>query len=135
MAAEVTIEMELKITGLGTSDTVVKVKSAVDGTTIEEKLGPHYAIIGNSALNLDLGYIEETDLLGVLIIAKAGNIGILVDDDGTGTPSATAGNMVINTGEPVFIPLPGGLTNGQYIRLLGSTSTTAIEYHLFGKHT
>ena len=135
MAVEVSIEMELKITGLGTSDTVVKVKSAVDGTTTEEKLGPHYAIIGNSATNLDLGYIEETDLLGALIIAKVGNVGILIDDDGTGTPSATVGNMVINTGEPVFIPLPGGLTDTKYIRLLGSSSTAAIEYILFAKHT
>ena len=135
MAVEVRIEMELKITGLGTSDSVVKIKADVDGTTVEEKLFDHYAIIGSSAVNLDLGYVEETDLLGVLIIAKVGNIGILVDDDGTGTPSATAGNMVINTGEPVFIPLPGGLTNSKYIRLLGSTSTAAIEFHLFAKHT
>lgn len=134
MAAEASIEMELKITGLGTGDTVVKKKATLD-TAPEAKSGPHTVIIGNSADNLELGHIVETDLLGVLIIAISDDIGILVDDDGTGTPSVTAGNIVVEEGEPVWIPLPGGLTDGNYIRLLGSAATAAIEYFLVAKHT
>jgi len=134
MAAEVSIEMELKITGLGTGDTVAKKKVTLDSTP-EAKSGPHAVIIGNSADNLELGHIVDTDLLGVLIIAISGDVGILVNDDGSGTPSVTAGNIIVEEGEPVWIPLPGGLTSGHYIRMLGSTATAAIEYYLVTKKT
>ena len=127
MAVEVSIEMELKITGLGTGDTVVKKKATIDGTTTEEKSGPHNVIIGNSADNLELGHILDTDLLGILIIAEVGDVGVLIDDDGTGVPvTDAAGNLVADEGEPLWLPLPNGLTSGKYIRIIGSSATAAI---------
>jgi len=100
-----------------------------------------YTVIGNTATNLDLGGIASTDLLGVLIIAKgtAGTdyVGILVNDDGTGTPLTTQGNITLGAGEATYLNFGGssqGLGSGKYIRIKGSTSSTAIEYFCFGKH-
>lgn len=134
MAVVASINIELKVTGLGSRDTIGKKLATISGT-VEAKSGPHCVIIGDSADNLELGHIVETDLLGVLIISTSGDIGVLVDDDGTGTPSVEAGNMVIDEGEPVWIPLPGGLTDGNYIRIIGSSATAAIEYYLIAINT
>lgn len=140
MAATATITMKVKLADLTTNDEELSVSFVHDVTP--EEIFHGYTVIGSSAANLDLGGIEETDLLGVLLIAKGTTdtdyVGLLIDDDGTGTPSTAAGNLTLNAGEAVYFNFGGstqGLTNAKYIRIKGSAATTAIEYFAFGKHT
>lgn len=131
MAAVAKLRIKLDIEGLDEdynfdSDTLTLV-----GTPAEVFKGK--AIIGSATVSLDFGTIAVTDVLGVAIYAIVGNVGILVNDVGTGTPSVTAGNIILKTGEACYINLASGLTAAYTIRLTGSATTTAIRYLVFGK--
>lgn len=136
MTATAKVAIKVIVKGLG-SDCELAVSSTNSVTPEEVYKG--YAVIGSTACNLDLGTIEDTDLTGVLIIAKGTAdtdfVGILPNDNGEGTPSTTVGNIVLNAGEFTYLNFYGGLTDEYVIRLKGSASTTAIEYILFGAHT
>lgn len=140
MTATAKISLKVKIEGLTTNTEDLPIFFTHDVTP--EEILHHKFIVGTSATNLPLGGIDDTDLLGVLIIctgtADTDYLGILVDDDGTGTPSTAAGNMTLNAGEGVYLNFGGstqGLTNGQYIRIIGAAVTTGVEYFAFGKNT
>ena len=141
MAATVKVRLSVEIEGLDSDDQANLSRAFTHDVTPEEYFKGR-DIIGSTAANLDLGAIDDTDLTGVLIIARGtadtDYVGILVDDDGTGTPSTVAGNLTLNAGEAVYLNFggsTGGLTNGKYIRVKGSAATTAITYFVFGKHT
>ena len=131
MAAEAKITLRADLSGLGI-DSNLFIKFTHSGTPTDT-VGPIYTVVGNSAMNLDLGGIGDTELLGVLIIARSDTIGILINDDGTGSPNTSTGNIVINgdNNEAVYLNL-AGLTSSQYIRLLGDAATAAIEYIAWG---
>lgn len=138
MTAAATISIRIEVSGLATSDEELTTSFTHDVTPAEIFHG--YAVIGSSAANLDLGNITDTDLIGVLLIAKGtadtDYVGLLIDDAGTGTPSTAAGNITLNAGEAIYLNFGGstqGLTSGKYIRIKGSAATTAIEYFCFGK--
>lgn len=136
MSATAKISLKVEVEGIG-EDYILANKFTNDVTPAEVFRG--YAVIGTTTANLDLGNIAVTDLTGVLLTCKGtadtDYVGILPNDVGTGTPSTSAGNMVLNAGESVYLNFYGGLTTAYVIRLKGAASTTAIEYICFGKNT
>lgn len=130
MAGVASLKILLEVTGLD-KEYSFPIASTLVGVPAEVFEG--YAVLGAATSSLDLGTIAVTDLLGVAIVAVVGNVGILVNDVGTGTPSATAGNQVLKTSEGCFIDVAGGLTAAYTIRLTGSAATTAIRYICIGK--
>jgi len=134
MTAQADVKLEIKVTGLG-----IEKKLPIEFThtvTPEEVFGPVYVVIGNSAMNLNTGGIADTDVLGILIIARANKCYLLINDSGSGTP-ASSGNQVLDgdNDEACYINLTGGLGSSKYIRILGDNANSAIEYLVFGKHT
>lgn len=134
--AEAKVTLSVEVTGLG-SDTNLTTKFTHSVTPEEVYKG--YAVIGSTACNLDLGTVDVEEISGILIIAKGTKdtdyVGILVNDDGTGTPATDDGNEVLNPPEACYINLYGGLDASKVIRLKGAASTTAIEYLVFGSHS
>lgn len=138
MAVEAKITLRVEVSGLGSQDIDLSHSFTHNATPAEIFHG--YAVIGANTVNLDLGNITDTDLLGVLFIAKGtadtDYVGILVNDVGTGTPATDAGNITLNAGEAVYLNFGGstkGLTSAYEIRLTGLAATTSIEYIAFGK--
>jgi len=134
MGASASVELKVTVSGLTNQDNDIIYKFTHGDTPAE--FYHQYAVIGNSAADLKIGDIDEQKLRGVLIIAKSGNVGILVNDDGTGTPSLTEGNQVLVAGEACYINLSGsigGLEDTNVIRIIGSVATAAIEYFCWGE--
>jgi len=136
MAAEAKISIVVEVTDLG-QETSLSHKFTHSVTPEEVFHG--YAVIGATACDLDVGTIAVTEISGIFIIAKGtaktDYVGILINDDGTGTPATDDGNQVLNAGEACYINLYGGLDTGKVIRLKGAAATSAIEYYVFGAHT
>jgi len=136
MAAEAKVSIVVEVTGLGQESSL---SHKFTHSVTPEEIFHGYAVIGSSACNLDLGTIAVTEISGILIIGKGtadtDYVGILINDDGTGTPATDDGNMVLNAGEACYINLYGGLDASKVIRLKGAASTTAIEYYCFGSHS
>lgn len=130
MAATAISRVSVEVDGLGTG--VQKLSCRYSASAPEEAFYG-YQILGTAAANLDLGGIAVTKIRGVMIRAITGTVGVLVNDVGTGTPSATAGNIMIPIGGCAFLPIGGGLTAAYTIRVIGSSSTTAIEYLIYGQ--
>jgi len=131
MSAEARTGIFVQITGLN-DEYHFNEAVTVDGTPAEVFEG--HAIIGSSACDLDLGTIAPADVLGAVIVATTGDVGFLVNVAiGTGSPSTSAGNQVLKTGEFAYINVAGGLTAAYAIRLKGSITTSAVKYLIFGK--
>ena len=132
MAATAITKVSVEIDGLGSG---VQKLSCRYSATAPEEMFYNYQVIGTSAASLDLGGIAATKVRGVMMRAVGGTIGVLVNDVGTGTPSATAGNIMIPSGASAFIPIGGGLTTAYTIRVIGSAAAVAIEYLVYGQET
>lgn len=133
MAATATIRANIELDGLGVGLDSMSVR--FQDTIAPEELFKGYQVIGTTVANLDFGGIAVTKVRGVMIRAIIGTVGILVNDVGTGTPVATAGNIVIPINGFAYIPIAGGLTAAYTIRIVGSSATTAIEYFIYGQET
>jgi len=133
MAGTVVVRLSLETDGLGSGSQ--KLNCRYSEETPPEEVFYGYQILGTSAANLDLGAIAVTKIRGIMIKAIIGTVGVLVNDVGTGTPSATAGNIVIPINGCTYIPIAGGLTPAYTIRVIGSSATTAIEYLIYGQET
>lgn len=133
MPAQCDIDITVKITGLGVS---IEVPIGFTTATIPaESAGPIYSVIGTSVQDLDLADIAADKLLGVLIIARVDSVGILITADGTGTPSTTANNILLDgdNNEATYLNFASGLNASGSIRIIGDAATAAIEYYIFGK--
>jgi hypothetical protein len=130
MAAEARIGIFVQITGLSDE---YDFNEAITISGVPAEVFKGHAKIGTAACDFDLGTIAPADALGAVIVATTGDVGILVNDVGTGTPSTSAGNQVLKTGEFTYVNLAGGLTAAYTIRLKGSVTGSAIKYLVFGK--
>lgn len=133
MAATATVTIKVEVAGLGTTNNLPI--EFIHSVTPEEVVGPVYAVIGNTAQDLNLGPIAPEDILGVLIIARVDGTSIQISTDGTGTP-ASGVDMTIegDSNESVYLNFTDGITdtNGS-IRVKGDAATASIEYFVFGK--
>ena len=133
MAATAVVSLKVEVSGLGTvTNLPIEFTHSVP---VEEVIGPTYAVIGNSAQNLELGKIAPEDVLGVLIIARVGKTSILISADGTGTPASGVDITIEgDNNESVYLNFTEGLTdtNGD-IRVIGDAADAAIEYFIFGQ--
>ena len=132
MAATAISRVSVEVDGLGTG---VQKLSCRYSATAPEEVFQGYQVIGTTVANLDLGGIAVTKIRGVMIRAIGGTVGVLVNDVGTGTPSATVGNIMIPANGCAFLPIGGGLTTAYTIRIIGSAAAAAIEYIVYGQET
>lgn len=131
--AQVDVDLELEISGIGiTSQLPIEFTHSV---TPEEKVGPTYAVIGNSATDLDLGDIAPEDVMGILIIARSDKTSIQISKDGTGTPDTDDITIEGDNNESVYLNFTDGLNSSGSIRVKGDAATAAIEYMVVGQHT
>ncbi|MFA5158168.1 MAG: hypothetical protein WC451_03230 [Patescibacteria group bacterium] len=129
MSAEARLGISLRVTGLSDE---YEVDEAITITGTPAEIFQGHAVIGTTVASLDLGTIAPADVLGILIVAVVGSVGVLVNDVGTGSPSTTAGNILLGTGEFTYLNLAGGLTEDYTIRIKGSVATSAIKYFVIG---
>jgi len=128
MAGSATITLKVEVSGLGvTTNLPIEFTHSVVPT---ESAGPLYTKIGNTAQVLNLIGIDPDDILGVLIISRVDEVGVMVSLDGTGTPYTTAGYQVIDgaNNEAVYLNFANGLkaTDGD-IMVEGESADSAIE--------
>jgi len=132
MAAEATVTLKVEVSGLGvTSNLPIEFTHSV----APEEVFHGYAVIGNTAKDLDLGTIAPEDVLGILIIARVDATSIQVSTDGTGTPASGVDITIEgDSNESTYLNFTDGLTdtNGS-IRVKGDAATAAIEYYIFGQ--
>ena len=133
MAGTAIVRVSLETDGLGSGSKNLSCRYAE--TVAPEEVFYGYQVIGTTVANLDLGGIAVTKIRGVMMRAIGGTIGVLVNDVGTGTPVATAGNIVIPANGCAYIPIGGGLTTAYTIRVVGSAAASAIEYLVYGQET
>jgi len=133
MSATAIVTLKVEVSGLGiTTNLPIEFTHSV---TPEEVIGPCYAVIGNTAQDLDLGPIAPKDVLGVLIIARVDGVSIQISTDGTGTPASGVDITIEgDNNESVYLNFTDGLTdtNGS-IRIKGDAATASIEYFVFGQ--
>lgn len=135
MVAQVDVALAARITGLGISNEIpIKFTHSIPPEHYSDLT---YKVIGHSVQDLDLGIFPADDICGVLIVAWSGKCGILVSDDGTGMPSATGGNILLDGDkkEATYINLKGRLNYSGSIRIKGDSDSASIKYLLLSSST
>lgn len=135
MAGAATVTINVKVTGLGAD---VEVNSGNTGVTmtVPVEIQSGYTVITTAtttAIQLFdmVDHIALDKIFGVYIKAKVGTIFISPDTAGTGTITAVTGDLVLNVGEPCYIPVNPAGNLGMVVD--GSAVTAAFEWLILGK--
>ena len=135
MAGIATVTINVKITGLGSD---IEVNPALDGVvmTVPVEVQSGYTVISTATTTgiqlFDMvDHIALAKIYGVFIKAKVGTIYISVDTAGTGTITSATADLVLNVGEPCYIPVNPSGNLGMVVD--GSVVTAAFEWLILGK--
>ena len=132
MAGVATVDIKVKVTGLGTD--IVSENSATMTVPVEVQKG--YTVLETAtttALQLfdAIDHIALAKIYGVYIKAVVGTVYITPDTAGTGTITSATADLVLNVGEACYIPVNPGGNLGFLVD--GSAVTAAIEWMIIGK--
>lgn len=135
MAGIVTVKINVKVTGLG-DDTEFNPDLDAVTMTVPTKFQKGYTIITTAtttAIQLFdmVDHIALAKIYGVYIKAKVGTIYISIDTAGTGTITSSTADLVLNVGEPCYIPINPDGNLGLVVD--GSAVTAAFEWLILGK--
>lgn len=132
MAGELTVRTVVSLTGLGDD---VSIDSDAVTMTVPVAFQKGYTVLTaatTTAVQLfDLvDHIALADIYGVYLRCKVGTAYILVDTAGTTTFAAAAADLILNVGEPCWLPInPAGNLG---LALDGVGVTTAVEWLVVG---
>ena len=132
MAGVATVDIKVKVTGLG--DTVTVDNSATMTVPVEVQSG--YTVLSTATTTavqlFDLvDHIALAKIYGVYIKAVVGTVYITIDTALTATLTSATADLVLNVGEACYLPInPGGNLG---LTVDGSAVTAAIQWMVLGK--
>lgn len=134
MAAEVECVVQARVTDLGNE--VLVAERFTDSRTPTDKF-QGYAVVGSTDWSMDLGAIEDSEVLGIWVKAESGNI-YIVPNCSIAAPAVSVAGNYIPEGQAAFFSYAS--TIGVYSVygapiVQGNASTAAISYLVYGATT
>jgi hypothetical protein len=132
MAGACTVDIKVKVTGLG--DTITRENSVTMTVPVEVQTG--YTVLATATttgLQLfdAIDHIALAKIYGVYIKAVVGTVYISPDTAGTTSITSTTADFVLNVGEACYLPINPAGNLGLVVD--GSAVTAAIEWMILGK--
>lgn len=135
MAGIAKVTINVKVTGLGDD---IEFNPDLDAVTmtVPIKVQRGYTVITTAtttAIQLFdmVDHIALDKIYGVFIKAKVATVYISVDTAGTGTITSSTADLILNVGEPCYIPINPDGNLGLVVD--GSGVTAAFEWLILGK--